>query len=258
MASPLSEMLDYLWRPPRKEPGVKSRALNRFDPENYHYYRNWGFTIYRTYYGEDSDKHWNTLLGALRQQTRLAIGYYDDTEVMENDKYWKQGPYKKEGRYMSQLKLFKDLFRLFPREDPSLLDGLDIRGIREVCLKEHDEAKKKMEGARFCFVLVADKAVLKGISQDQFFIKAVGYDWTETEGGWGWDRLRTGDLLDLWEMLFISHEEGRSKYYDMRYDKPEEDLERNVWLGDFALPFFGECSQVATVVPRPSRSSVDS
>ncbi|KAH7205687.1 hypothetical protein BKA60DRAFT_684898 [Fusarium oxysporum] len=151
MASPLSEMLDYLWRPPRKEPGVKSRALNRFDPENYHYYRNWGFTIYRTYYGKDSDKHWNTLLG-------------------------KQGPYKKEGRYISQLKLFKDLFRLFPREDPSLLNGLDIRGIQEVCVKEHDEAKKKTEGARFCFVLIADKAVLKGISQDQFFIKAVGYD----------------------------------------------------------------------------------
>ncbi|KAL7755297.1 hypothetical protein ACKLNR_015054 [Fusarium oxysporum f. sp. zingiberi] len=258
MAAPLSEMLAFLWRPPRKEPGVKSRPLNRFDPENHHYYRNWGFTIYRTYYGEDSDKHWNTLLGALRQQTRLAVGYYDDPEVMEEDKYWKQGPYKKEGRYISQLNLFKDLFRLFPREDPSLLDGLDIGGIREVCLKEHAEAEKKMEGARFCFVLVADEAVLKGISQNQFFIKAVGYDWTETEGGWGWDRLRTGDLLDLWEMLLVSHEEGRSKYYSMRYDEPEEYLERNIWLGDFGLPFFGKFSQIVTEGPKPPRSSVDS
>ncbi|KAM5521707.1 hypothetical protein FOXYSP1_15598 [Fusarium oxysporum f. sp. phaseoli] len=257
MASPLSEMLDYLWKPPRKSPAVKSRALNRFDIENFKYYRNWGFTIYRTYYGQSSDKHWNTLLNALRQQTRLAVGYYDDKDIMENDKYWKQGPYKKEGRYMAQLELFKELFHLFPREDPSLLDGLDIRGIREVCLKDHAEAEKRMEGARFCFALVADEAVLKGILQNQFFIKAVGYDWTETEGGWGWDRLRTGDLLDLWEMLLISHKESRSKYYDMGYDTLEEDLERNVWLGDFGLPFFGDCSRVDTVLPKAIRSSVD-
>ncbi|KAF5237971.1 hypothetical protein FOXYS1_15553 [Fusarium oxysporum] len=244
MASPLSEMLDYLWKPPRNEPAVKSRALNRFDVENFKYYRNWGFTIYRTYYGQSSDKHWNTLLNALRQQTRLAVGYYDDKDIMENDKYWKQGPYKKEGRYMAQLDLFKELFHLFPRDDLSLLDGLDIRGIREVCLKEHAEAKKRMEGARFCFALVADEA-------------AVGYDWTKTEGGWGWDRLRTGDLLDLWEMLLISHAESRSKYYDMRYDTLEEDLERNVWLGDFGLPFFGDCSRVDTVLPKAIHSSVD-
>ncbi|KAF5000822.1 hypothetical protein FGRMN_1430 [Fusarium graminum] len=246
MAAPLSEILQYLWRPPRKEPGSKRRALNRFDPENYKYYRNWGFTIYRTYYGQDSDKHWHTLLDALRRQTHLAVGYYDDREVMESDKYWKRGPYSKEDRYMSHLKLFKELFRLFPREDPVLLDGLDIHGIREVCLKEHPDAEKRMEGAEFCFALVADEAVLNGISHGEFFIKAVGYDWTESDGGWGWDRLRTGDLLDLWEMLFVTDFEGRSKYYSMNYDGPEEELEKNVWLGDFALPLFGECSRVGT------------
>ncbi|KAH6953497.1 hypothetical protein DER45DRAFT_575957 [Fusarium avenaceum] len=258
MAAPLSEITQYLWRPPRKEPGSKSRALNRSDPENYKYYRNWGFNIYRTYYGEGSDKHWHTLLDALRRQTHLAVGFYDNREVMENDKYWKQGPYRNEARYMSHVKLFKELFRLFPREDPVLLDGLGIDGIREVCLKEHPDAKKNMEGARFCFALVADEAVLKGISQDKYFVKAVGYDWTDSDGGWGWDRLRTCQLLDLWEMLFVTDSEGRSKYYDMNHNGPEEELEKHVWLGDFALPFFGECSQVEYLKPRGTRSSIGS
>jgi hypothetical protein len=177
---------------------------------------------------------------------------------MENDKDWKRGPYSKEARYMSHVKLFQELFRLFPREDPVLLDGLSIDGIREVCLKEHPDAKKNMEGAEFCFALVADEAVLKGISQDKYFIKAVGYDWTESDGGWGWDRLQTCQLLDLWEMLFVTDFQGRSKYYDMDHDGPEEELENHVWHGDFSLPFFGNCSEVKDLRPRDRRSSIDS
>jgi hypothetical protein len=246
MAVPLSEILLYLWRSPRREPGSKKRALNRDHPENFKYHRNWGFTIFRTYYGQDSNKPWNTLLDVLTRQTHLAVGHYDDREVMESDKYWKRGPYKKEGRYMNHLNLFKELFRLIPREDPLLLDGLDIRGIREVCLKEHSDSEETMVGARFCFVLVADEAVLKGISQNQYFIKAVGYDWTERNGGWGWDRLSTGGLLDLWEMLYFTDLASISKYYDMYFDGPEEGLETHIWLGDWSLPPLDGCSRVQT------------
>ncbi|KAM5528591.1 hypothetical protein FOXYSP1_19072 [Fusarium oxysporum f. sp. phaseoli] len=59
-------------------------------------------------------------------------------------------------------------------------------------------------------------------------------------------------------MLFISHEEGRSKYSFMDHDILEEELKSHVWLGDFALPFFGDCSRVKTRVPKTARSTVSS
>ncbi|KAF4473321.1 hypothetical protein FAGAP_13244, partial [Fusarium agapanthi] len=127
----LSEILDLLWNPPRKaERHPEMPRLNRFKPEDFEYYKNWGFAIYRTYYGPESDHSWN---------------------------------------------------------DPSHLEGLDINGIREVCRKQHHEAKEKMAGAKFCFALVADKAVLDGIARNEFVVKAVGYDWDRIDnGGWGW------------------------------------------------------------------------
>ncbi|CEI63521.1 hypothetical protein FVEN_g6653 [Fusarium venenatum] len=87
----------------------------RKHPDNFQYYRRWGFAIYRMYCGPDSDKHWNMLLDALRRQTMLAFGCFEDDE--ESD----QGDVQR----------LKELFFLDAREDPVLPDGLDVAGIRE-------------------------------------------------------------------------------------------------------------------------------
>jgi hypothetical protein len=52
--------------------------LDKTLPENSKYYGHWGYTIYRTHYSLESDEQWNTLLDALKRQTRLAVGYYQD------------------------------------------------------------------------------------------------------------------------------------------------------------------------------------
>ncbi|KAL9571887.1 hypothetical protein ACKAV7_003876 [Fusarium commune] len=196
----ISEILDILWNPPRKrDRHPEMPSPNRFKPEDFGYYKKWGFAIYRTYYGTKSDQHWNSL------------------------------------------------FRLFPHEDPSHLEGLDINGIREVCRKQHHEANQKMAEAKFCFALVADEAVLDGIARNEFVVKAVGYDWDRIDhGGWGWVRLETGRLLELWEALLLADVQSTNKYYWMKCDGPESDLETDIWTGDWSLPDLDIYSKVQT------------
>ncbi|KAL6915552.1 hypothetical protein FSHL1_007001 [Fusarium sambucinum] len=249
MAASLSEMIDLVWKSPkfpRPPPGTKRRVLDRMLPENFKYFRNWGFTIYRTYYGPESDEPWNTLLRVLTQQTRLALGYH--------------GNRQDETLYSSQIEIMKRLFRLFPREDPDLLTGLDIAGIRKLCLEEGEQAEseKNMAGTRLNFVLVADKGILKNIANDIFVVKTVGYDWDPIQhrgvvgcdwdhrGSWGWMRLATGDLLELWEMILEADEISISKYFELGFSGSEEDLEKHIWLGAGSFLPLGDCSRVQT------------
>ncbi|KAJ4252461.1 hypothetical protein NW762_011062 [Fusarium torreyae] len=92
------------------------------------YYRKWGFTIYRTYYG--NNENWQALLYSLRHQTKLAFGAFENDEEIDQD---------------VRQKLQKS-FYLDVREDSSLLDVLDVRGLRQFCnaekLKESELVEK--------------------------------------------------------------------------------------------------------------------
>jgi hypothetical protein len=83
----------------------------------------WGFTIYRTYYGEESKEAWQMLLHSLRHQTKLAFGAYAKGADIEHD----VNP--------DDIQRLKELFYLDVREDPSL-EGLDVRGLWELCRTE--------------------------------------------------------------------------------------------------------------------------
>ncbi|RFN43173.1 hypothetical protein FIE12Z_12575 [Fusarium flagelliforme] len=242
----LSLMIDHVWKPPRRPIGSKTPAFNKTLPENLKYYKYWGFTIYRTYYGPSSDEHWETLLGAIKQQTRLAFGYYETEWFRKKDRAWQTRRYVSITDYDRDLRIIKDLFRLFPREDPSLLSRLSIEGIREICIQENPEEEEKVTGAEFNFVLVADEAILNGIAHGKFAVKAVGYDWDKLDGGWGWERVSTGSLLEFWGMFLEFQECGIGKYYTFRYEGPEEGLESYLWLWNPSAPRFERCSQAQT------------
>ncbi|CVK94836.1 uncharacterized protein FMAN_13154 [Fusarium mangiferae] len=247
----LSEILDLLWNPPRKaDRHPEMPRPSRFKPENFGYYKKWGFAIYRTYYGAESDRYWDILLQALRQRIKLSIGFYESEEaeeLWERDANGRYEHWKTRANYLDSLEIFKSLFRLFPHQDPSHLEGLDMNGIRGVCRRQHHEAEQKMAGAKFCFVLVADKAVLDSIARNEFVVKAVGYDWDRIDhGGWGWVRLETGRLLDLWEMLLLADIGSTDKYYWIRCHGPESDLETNTWIGNVSLPALDDYSEVQT------------
>jgi hypothetical protein len=51
------------------------------------------------------------------------------------------------------------------------------------------------------FVLLADKSVLEDIEKGLFVVKAVSLLWDKYPG-WGWARLLTGYLIELWQQLF--------------------------------------------------------
>ncbi|KAK2675034.1 hypothetical protein RAB80_010018 [Fusarium oxysporum f. sp. vasinfectum] len=110
--------------------GTKLGPEGRKNPGNFHHYHKWGFTFFRTYYGEESDEHWQALLYSLRYQTKLAFGAFEDDEETDQD----------------DMRRVQELFYLDVREDPLLLEGLDVRGLREFCnaekLKETEVVQK--------------------------------------------------------------------------------------------------------------------
>jgi hypothetical protein len=58
MAAELSYLIDFLRKPPRRAPDFKKRLIEKKLPENFKYFRNWGFTNHGTYYRPESDEHW--------------------------------------------------------------------------------------------------------------------------------------------------------------------------------------------------------
>jgi hypothetical protein len=240
MSGVIEQMIDEVWCFPR---GTKVEPGGRKNPDNHQHYRKWGFTIYRTYYGKESDKHWQSLLYSLRHQTKLAFGTFeDDMDTDQDDR-----------------RQVQELFQLEVRDDSSLLDGLDVRGLREFCnaelLKETQEVEKGHHRLRvttrprenqamadylFGFVLLADEAVLKDLARGEYIVKAVSLQWNGNTG-WGWVRIPTGYLLELWTYLM---------WHDDRLDRclsfygSEEDLADQVWPGDMALYCTGSCSEI--------------
>jgi hypothetical protein len=209
----------------------------------------WGFTIYRTYYGEESEEAWQMLLHSLRHQTKLAFGAYAKGADIEHD----VNP--------DDIQRLKELFYLDVREDPSL-EGLDVRGLRELCRTEQSreveiietQHRRRFKTTRpretqgmvdweFDYVLLADEAVLKDVAKGEFIVKAVSIKWKDGkfDSTWGWMRIPTGYLLELWHHLMLNDlrtEHALSFYGD------EEELEDLIWAGDASTDCTGDYSEV--------------
>ncbi|KAF5692431.1 hypothetical protein FDENT_2953 [Fusarium denticulatum] len=247
MARP-HEMINMLWQPPSTRVGRVRRfeKLNKTLPENSKYYGHWGYTIYRTHYSLESNKQWDMLLDALKQQTKLAVGYYQDEpfedELMHQraDFLPKAWYYQSQEEYSDDIKRIKDLFHLDIREDPSL-DGQGVHEIHEVCLRDRPEEEEAMAGRLFNFVLLADKEVFEAIERHEFVVKAVSYNWRDVWDNWGWMRIPTGYLLELYHTLM-----GRDGNYHtvLDFHGPEEDLEEYIWRGDWSVESTNKCSRI--------------
>ncbi|RFN43183.1 hypothetical protein FIE12Z_12585 [Fusarium flagelliforme] len=212
----------------------------------------WGFTIYRAYYGEESEEAWQMLLYSLRHQTKLAFGAYAKGADVEHD----VNP--------DDIQRLKDLFYLEVREDSSL-EGLDVRGLREFCRTELSKEiyfietiphRRRFKTTRpretqgmadweFDYVLLADEAVLKVVARGEFVVKAVSFKWKDGDfdstWGWGWMRIPTGYLLELWHHLMLN--DGRTEHA-LSFDGDEEELENLIWAGDMTCDMTGLYSEI--------------
>ncbi|KAF5591117.1 hypothetical protein FPCIR_6192 [Fusarium pseudocircinatum] len=237
MADIIKNMIREVWQIRR---GTKLEPGGRQNPDNFHHYRKWGFTIYRIYYSKESDKHWHALLYSLRHQTKLAFGAFKEEEEIDED----------------DMRRVQGLFSLDVREEPLLLDGLDDRGLREFCnaekLKESEiresgyrastrpHQSRAMADYLFKFVLLADETVLTDIEKGEFVVKAISLSW-DGRSGWGWMRIPTGYLLELW--IFLMWNKHRTESC-LRCHGPEEGLANSIWPGDMALLDTGRCSEI--------------
>lgn len=240
MTGIIKEMINNVWRFQR---GYKVEPGGRKNPDNFKHYRPWGFTIYRTYYGKESDEHWHSLLHSLRHQTKLAFGAFEkDKETDQDDR-----------------QLLKELFELDVYEDPSQLDGLGERGLREFCNAEISKATKVVQKAIheitvstrpvekqgmsdyvYGFVLLADEAVLKDIEKGESIVKTVSLYW-DGYAGWGWMRIPTGYLLEFWNFL-AWHDDRLERC--LKNEGTEEDLKNQIWAGCMACSCSGCYSEV--------------
>ncbi|KAH7239991.1 uncharacterized protein BKA55DRAFT_576859 [Fusarium redolens] len=98
-----------------------------------------------------------------------------------------------------------------------------------------------MAGHLYEFVLVADESVLKDIANGESIVKAVSLGWHEGFLGWGWMRIPTSYLLELW--LFLSMH-VYSTESALRFNGPEQDLDTYLWPGDVSLQGTGRFSEV--------------
>ncbi|KAL9563995.1 hypothetical protein ACKAV7_011855 [Fusarium commune] len=114
------------------------------------------------------------------------------------------------------------------------------RGNQKLRVSTRPHEGQGMADYVFDFVLLADEAVLKHIERGEYVVKAVSLRWND-DLGWGWVRIPTGYLLDLWTYLMWN--DDRTENCPC-FDGSEEDLAHQIWPGDTALHYTGDCSEV--------------
>lgn len=179
--------------------------------------KNWGFTVYRTYYGPSSDENWDKLLTTAKREAIEEVMKWSDDESGEK---------------------LKPPFRLDDRSDVSLLSGVDRRGLIQIYNDGIGGSPMPTRGPHV--FLYADGEVLDQVSQGIFNLKAVGAeeesreDIPPQEGDedfgepryWGWMKIETRQILELWGGLEWSHAECV-----IMWTENQADLEEQVWDG---------------------------
>ncbi|KAM0354958.1 hypothetical protein ACHAPU_000799 [Fusarium lateritium] len=259
--STMAETSDMLFKQPNElDPLIDSKSLYRRLPENFKYYRPWGYTIYRTYYGSETDKHWETLLYSLKAQTNLALGFYDrrdnpeELDRFEGTRLFWPVVFKDEGELQEEVSRIRRLFQLETREDVSCLDGTNIHQLRELCLGELLTMEKTMVGHEFNIVLVADKAVFDDIARGESIVKVVKFDWTDVDDDWGWMKIASGYLLELWHTLMCC--QVFDDFYMLSFSGPESELEDHIWYGALAQSPTSRCTEVREHPHHPTQEGM--
>jgi hypothetical protein len=187
--SDLELFLEKLFKPPEGEFPTNAD----FDQ----YRRNWGFTIYRTFYGPNSDEQWRKLLEKITKGAKYELNMMEDLDVQEPTvaftKAW-------------------NLFRLDARSDPSTLDGLTLENVRQLYLDGTGGQPMNVDIDPWRVFLLADEAVLA--SPELSVINVVDADYDPVRAAitnprvgpqryFGWITMSPSCILILWKALDI-------------------------------------------------------
>lgn len=165
------------------------------------YLRNWGFTVYRTAYGPDSQRKRDTLMETINAQARDQIM---KSQATENDP-------------PNRLEKAPSLYRMDYRSDKGSLEGKTQDELRQYYKNGVGVAPMNRRFHWHRLFLVVDNEVLEtGAGTGQPWIKCVDADYDpedympkgrlryRSQAYFGWMKITTRSLADLWvEQLSI-------------------------------------------------------
>lgn len=168
----------------------------------------WGFTVYRTAYGSESERYWRAIIDDLQAQVPASLNERTDGQ-----------PDPKAQEVLS-------LFRLDPQSDEERLAGLTMQQMREHFLQESNNEqdprpmntfKPPMLGNHL-FLLVDEEVISAAASgqDEQLWVKCVDADYRAEDAVprntrvrqtyFGWMKMTTRSLVDFREHLNMYRE----------------------------------------------------
>jgi hypothetical protein len=160
--------------------------------------RNWGFTIYRTFYGPNSDEQWRKLFEKITKGAAYELSMIEELDVQEPTvayaKAW-------------------NLFRLDARSDTTTFDGLTLEDVRQLYLDGIGCQPMDVDMDPWRVFLLVDEAVLANPELSVINLVAADYDPvrgvpTNWKAGpqryFGWITMSSSCILILWKALDIS------------------------------------------------------
>lgn len=153
--TPVEDFSQSLCRPPDGTypgPGTPDEWWDQFNV-------NWGFTIYRTFYGSESDEQWRRLL------QKITTGAEDEVAVLDGGS----------DRANAEIKVL-NLFRMDPRSDANALDGKTMEDVRQLYLEGYGGELMNASSNAPRIFLLADERVLADPELGVLHIVAADYD----------------------------------------------------------------------------------
>ncbi|KAF9877157.1 hypothetical protein CkaCkLH20_05423 [Colletotrichum karsti] len=159
-------------------------------------YQPWGFSIYRTAYGPESEGAWQTLINTIGQQAREDLRLFGETKADE----------ERAARLSS-------CFHLDLGSDEDALRGADMHRVRRLHREVAAESGVWSEEnfASRQYFLLADEEVLADVATGDFWVKCVQADYEADRYAsrcartpqryFGWMKTTARTLSELWGTL---------------------------------------------------------
>lgn len=153
----------------------------------------WGFTIYRTYYGPESDGQWSKLLKKTADGVEEGLTHLEEADE------------KPEATAKA-----RDQFRLDARSDSATLEGLTLEDVRQLYLDRNGGQPMNTDNRPWRIFLLADAQVLQDPGFRLLKAAAADYDpvatvpkntWSGPQRYFGWITMPPTAIVDLYSEL---------------------------------------------------------
>ncbi|KAG6365720.1 hypothetical protein INS49_007331 [Diaporthe citri] len=222
-------MTDMIYQSLSQRPEEKDAPPGKDISECY-FKEKWGFTVYRTAYGGESERYWQAIIDDLNAQVP------DSVKELTS------------GQPEAQTQEIISLFRLDPQSNEKQMAGLTTQQMRETFLQacSNEQETRPMNALRppmlgsHLFLLVDEEVVAAATSEqnDQLCVKCVDADYraeeavprnTRVRQTWfGWMMMTTRSLAAFRDHLYLKSELQHIAPYML----DESGLDAVVWDGE--------------------------